>query len=129
GGERGSPGQEAHPGDGHDLAVVVAQQVGDRVADCYPQGPAFEEGVHDGADVVMGDDDVGSVARRGGASGPEGDAYIGEADGGCVVDAVPGHGHTVTEVAVGSHEPRLVGRRDAGAYGEVGQDRGEGFVV
>jgi hypothetical protein len=116
------------PGDDADLAVVVAQQVGNRVADRHPQGAAFDERVHDVADVVLGEDHIGGVAGRGGAAGPEGDADVGEADCGGVADAVAGHGDAVAQTPVGGDEPRLVGGGDAGAHGQGGQEGIQGFV-
>src|SRR5699024_9832868 len=56
-------------------------------------GAALADGVGDGGEVVVRQDDVGGLLRRLGALDAHGDADVGAFEGGGVVDAVAGHGH------------------------------------
>ena len=112
-----------------DLAEVAADQDAQRVTYRGPHRAAFDQGGDDRFQAVVGDDQVGGGPGGGGAALAEGDAHVGEPDGGCVVGAVAGHRHGPPAFLQGLDDPDLVGRGAAGHHVGRGEPVGEGVVV
>jgi hypothetical protein len=89
------------------------------VQDVVVDGRPAPDGPHDRAVVVVGEDDVGRADGGVGAASAHGDPDVGGAEGGDVVDPVPGHGDHVATGAQDVDQHRLVTRLDAGEHVRV----------
>ncbi len=77
-------------GEQGDLAQVRGEQEGDELPDVVGDRPSFSDRGDDRREVVVREDEVGRLACRLGARPPHGDADVGPAKRGRVVDAVAG---------------------------------------
>ena len=94
----GQPGDEhrdeRHPED----RDVDGEDVGHRLVEVVEDPASLTDAAGDRGEVVVGDDQVGGLARDVGAAGAHGDADVGGAQRRGVVDAVAGH---ADDLAVG----------------------------
>src|SRR5690606_39222088 len=78
-----------------DLGGAGGDQQVDHLADVVVGDPTLLHPGDDGGEVVVGDDQLGGLAGDVGPVLAHGDADVGSAEGGRVVDAVAGDGHEV----------------------------------
>jgi hypothetical protein len=82
---------------------VRGQEVHEVLLYVAEDGPAFLHGRDDGGEVVVGQGHVRGLAAHLGPRDPHGDADIGLLQGGCVVDAIAGHGDDVAVLLPGPY--------------------------
>ena len=101
--QRDRPAGQGEDQERHDLGDGVGEDVADELADVVVDPAARLDGGGDGGEVVVGEDHGGRLAGDVGARAAHGDADVGAAQRGRVVDPVAGHGH---DLALG---PQRVG--------------------
>src|SRR5581483_259418 len=107
-----------------DFGGTSGEPVEQETADVGVDATAFFGGGDDGGEVVVGEDEVGGLAGDLGAAAAHGDADVGVAERGAVVDAVAGHGDDVAGVAAGGDDVELLfrgGAREHLGGGGVGE--------
>ena len=89
--------------------------------DIVVNGPAVPDGVLDGLEVVVQDDDLAGLLGGLGAAA-HGEAHIRPLQGRGVVDAVAGHAHHQVQLLAQAHHPGLVRGQGAGDDPDAGDD-------
>ena len=117
-------GDERHPEDGD----VDGEDVGHRLVEVVEDPAPLADAAGDRAEVVVGDDQVGGLSGDVGAASAHGDADVGGAQGGGVVDAVAGHADDLTVGVEGADELKLLFGHHAGEHVDGSGSAGE-FVV
>jgi hypothetical protein len=104
---------ERHGEDGDGEPRIGREQEENELLDVAVDRSTFSHGVDDRGEVVVGEDEVGGLARDVGARAAHGDADVRLFQGRRVVDAVARHRHDVTERAVRVHDAELLLGRGA----------------
>ena len=78
-----------------DLGDVSGQQMDNELTDGLSNTTALSDGLDDGGEVIVGDDDVGNTLGNI-RTGSHGATNIGDLDGGGVVETISGHGDDAT---------------------------------
>src|SRR5204863_123746 len=81
-----------------ELGAAAGQAVEQEAADVGVDAAAFLGGGDHGGQVVVSENQIGSLTGDLGAAHSHGNSDVGAAQGGAVVDAVAGHGHHVAGV-------------------------------
>ena len=104
--------------DGEHLADVGAQQIAQELTDVVENATAFAHRLDDGAEVVVGEDHLGTLLGNFGTGDAHRDADVRGFDGGRVVHAVAGHGHDIALPLQRFDDFQLVFRRNARVHGD-----------
>ena len=120
--------EHAH-GDGEHDAEARGEEEEGGFADRRERHAALPHGFDDRREAVVGEHDVGGLARDVGARAAHRDADRGRLEGGSVVDAVARDGDRVAELLQCAHDAQLVGRRDARRDRGGAQALAQGVVV
>jgi hypothetical protein len=84
-----------------------------------PEAAAFQQGIDQGGEVVVGENDVGGLPGHLGAALAHGHAHVGQPQRGSVVDAVAGHGHRMARRAQFFNNAELIERGGPGNHGHA----------
>ena len=116
-GEQGQGEPQGERGD-HDcqLCGVAGQQIAQELPDVVIDHPPFLDRSHYGGEIVVQEDHLGRLLGHVRAGDPHGHPDVGAAQGGSVVDPVPGHGHHVSAPLQSGDDRELVLRGHAGEH-------------
>src|SRR4029450_13014882 len=122
-------GQGDPIGDGEDVGADEDGDVGDQGGHLEPevleqvvvQVAAVVDRLHDGGEVVVGQDHDRGFLGRLGAGDAHGDADVGRLEGGGVVDPVPGHGDHVPGPLEQPDQAQLVLGGDPGHHPDTAE--------
>ena len=116
-------GEQCREQEDHHLRRAGRDQEIDDLADVGVSGAPLLDAGDDGGEIVVGDDEVGGVARHVGAALPHGDAEVGAAERRRIVHAVAGHCDDVAGGFQSLHDVDLLRRLDAGEDLGLGKAR------
>ena len=111
-------GQHHTAEDGEHLADVGAQQIAQELTDVVENATAFAYRLDDGAEVVVGEDHLGTLLGNFGTGDAHRDADVRGFDGGSIVYAVAGHSHDIALPLQRFDDFQLVFRRNARVHGD-----------
>ena len=110
-------GQHHTAEDREDLTDVGAEQVSQEFTDVVENATAFAHRLDDGAEVVVGEDHLGTLLGNFGTGDAHRDADVRGFDGGSIVYAVAGHSHDIALPLQRFDDFQLVFRRNARVHG------------
>ena len=104
---------------GNDFPEIRGEQEEDRFFDIFVNAAAFRDGLRDGGEIVVGQNQIGGVFGHVGSRDAHGDAHVGGLQRGSVVDTVAGHGYDFPVRLQGLYNADLMLRGDLGKDGEA----------
>ena len=126
--QRNGPADERGKENERDFARVRGEKIMDELLDVVVNAAAFLDRVHDGSEVVVGQNHVGHFFRHIGAGDSHRDANVGHLYCGRVVHAVARHRHDLSARFERRDYAQLVLRRDARVDRQV-VDIGRQFFI